>query len=325
MNIVYTFDDAYAEVTGVSIVSLLEHNDPNNIHLLIVDCGISDRNKNKLQNIAQRYGCCISFHEPVKLEDKLRVNIQKSNWSDICYIRLFYASILPENIGKALHIDCDTMVRKNIEDLYVADIEDYYYAACIDCYPKPRRQIQIHDGIPYFSNGLLLMNLKKWRKDNIEFNFINYIMENNGSLPHLDQDVLNYVCGEKCFVLPAKYNVMTHTLMYGSLCCDLFKSNEPYYSSEEIDKTVEEPCIVHFTGSRYARRPWQQPSKHWYSQEWINYYKKTGYYQTKSLLGVTRKFSFIKHIYSVFWLSVCKISIIKELRFNLDRKYLWKI
>lgn len=325
MNIVYTFDDAYAEITGVSIISLLENNNPQNISIYIVDCGISKENKEKLNRICENYGSSIEFFQQINIYDKIGISIKPSDWSDVCYIRLFYSTILPERIRKALHIDCDTIIRDDLNQIYNQNIEQYYYAACIDCYPKPRRLITMKRNVPYFSNGLILMNLKKWRDDNIESLFIKYIRDNQGSLPHLDQDVLNYVCAGKSQVLPARYNVMTQTLFYGELGCRLFFPYEPYYNPEEIRGAVKKPGVVHFTGSRYARRPWQQPSAHWYNKEWLVYYKKTDYYNTKSLVKKKRKLSTLKHIYSLFWINACRIPALKLIRFNLDRKLLWKI
>lgn len=325
INVVYTFDDAFAEITGVSLISLFENNRSNYINIYAVDYGISSCNKEKLQVIAKRYSRKINFIPAISLSTRIPIKTENFGWSEICYERLFYGSLLPLDVDKVLHIDCDTMIRDSLDKVYSINIDGYYLAACHDCYPKPRRLIEMKKDTPYLSNGLILINLRKWRDDKIEQQFVDYIVSNDGKLHHLDQDVMNYVCSPMVKVLPARYNVMSLTLMYGDLCCGLFSDVEPYYSKKDIVKAVRNPAVVHFTGSRYGRRPWEQPSAHWYNKEWLHYYKMAEYSKTKQLLVRKRKFGLLKHVYSLFWINMCKVRLFKKIRFNLDKYLLWKI
>ena len=326
MDIVYTLDENYCEVTGVSIISLFENNKGVLFELHIIDYGITAEGKQKLLNIAEQYGQRIHFYPALDLEKKIPVALKGNGWSEICYERLFFPSILPESIVTVMHIDCDTLIRGSLEEVFNTNIDNYYYAACIDCYPKPLRSINFDSRYPYMSNGLILINLKKWREDKLEERFIDCIVDYNGNLPHLDQDVLNIVCKGNVLTLPAKYNMMTHTLMYGSMCCDLYLEEEKYYTKEEIDHAVQNPIILHFTGSLYARRPWEQPSYHWYNKEWIQYYRKADYSVTNTLLKRKKtRLSILKQIYAKFWIECIKIESLKKLRFFIDKKNVWRI
>lgn len=326
MNVVYTFDDGYAEITGVSLVSLLENNKlTKNLVIYVVDCGISEENKEKLVRIASSYDRRISFLPALDVAKRIGIQPESGPWSLVCYVRLFYAEILPSNIERALHIDCDTMIRDSLEEIYGIDMEDYYCAGCYDCSPKPKKQAELEDELPYISNAIILMNLKKWREEQIGDKFVQYIISRNGKHPHLDQDVLNAVLDKSKKIMPPEYNMMPITIMYGKLCCDLFR-NQPYYDPEAIEKAVKEPKMLHFVGCRYTRRPWEQPCNHWYNDEWLKYYFMLDYSKTKRLLlEKKRKWIHLKQFIDLFMIRGSHIPILRNILFWYDRKFLYKI
>jgi glycosyltransferase family 8 len=56
-HIVYASDNKFAEILGVSMVSLFQNNkDANSITLYILDGGISEQNKKRLDEICFTYG-----------------------------------------------------------------------------------------------------------------------------------------------------------------------------------------------------------------------------------------------------------------------------
>lgn len=325
MNIVYTFDDGFAEITGVSIISLLENNrDVEYIDIYIVDCGISDVNKQKLEEIVVTYRRNIFFIDAFDLVKRISYKPESYTWSPVCYERLFYSELLPATLDKVLHIDCDTIVRISLSELYNTNIDDVYCAGCYDCTPKPKQQAGLPKDTKYISNGVLLLNLKLWRLNNLPDRFVQYIIEKEGKLPHLDQDVLNAVANDRVMVLPAKFDMMPITLMYRDLCVTLFDIGEPYYSADEIKKAVTNPAIIHFTGFRYTRRPWEQPCNHWYNDEWMRYYFLAAYSKNRKLLiQKKRKWIMVKQGIAWVWLTGSKIPIIRNVFFKLDCKYVY--
>ena len=61
MNIVYSSSDSYAELCGISIVSLFENNKScDEINVYVIDNGISNQNKEKLLSTAKHYSRNIS-------------------------------------------------------------------------------------------------------------------------------------------------------------------------------------------------------------------------------------------------------------------------
>ena len=173
MNIVYTFDDGYSSVTAVSIKSLLETNKSvKDLKIFIVDCGISNINIENFKDLANEYNREIYFVNGKGYENKIPVKLDLLYWSFVCYVRLFFSDIFP-CLDKVLHIDCDTLVLDSLEKLYESDLEGNYCGACYDCIPTSKYACGMNVKDRYYSNGLILFDLKRMRDDNIQDKFIN--------------------------------------------------------------------------------------------------------------------------------------------------------
>jgi lipopolysaccharide biosynthesis glycosyltransferase len=62
MNIVYASDDNFAEIMGVSMLSLFENNkDESEIVAYVLDSDIKDDNREKLESLAKQYGRQLVF------------------------------------------------------------------------------------------------------------------------------------------------------------------------------------------------------------------------------------------------------------------------
>mgnify|MGYP003281962768 FL=1 len=272
MNIVYTFDDGYSSVTAVSIKSLLETNKSvKDLKIFIVDCGISNINIENFKDLANEYNREIYFVNGKGYENKIPVKLDLLYWSFVCYVRLFFSDIFP-CLDKVLHIDCDTLVLDSLEKLYESDLEGNYCGACYDCIPTSKYACGMNVKDRYYSNGLILFDLKRMRDDNIQDKFINYIVESNGVLPHLDQDVLNNVLKNKIYTFNCRYNIMTQNAVFGSKSCEFYEKLEPYYSKSDMEKGIQNPAVIHFVGFRYVGKPWSQPCYHPYNDQWLYYY-----------------------------------------------------
>lgn len=319
MNIVYTFDNGYSEIAAVSIVSLFENNKHvKELNMFIVDCGISDKNKRILDELSSYYGRKIIYIKSVNIYEKINIKLDTRYWSDICYIRLFFAELLP-NIDRVMHVDCDTIVRGDVSEIYNIDMGNNVCAACYDCNPCPKYAAGFDRDDPYYSNGFLIFDLNKIRSNDLIKTFVEYIEFKNGKLPHLDQDVINGVLHKSIYLLPAKYNLMTNTALFGSCCKELFEG-EPYYSKEELKEAVNNPIIVHLIGFKFSSRPWAQPCYHPYNKEWIEYYSKTKYWnEKKMLIRKRKKYGILRECACWIWNQGYKIEMIRRILFKLEK------
>ncbi|MCE3047226.1 glycosyltransferase family 8 protein [Helicobacter kayseriensis] len=119
----------------------------------------------------------------------------------------------------------------------------------------------------------LIINLKGWRKENIQEKAIRYLENNAHKLVLAEQDVLNIVCFPHNTKISLAH-VVSHTSWknFGELW-EKFKPN--IYSQQEITEARLHPIQLHFVG---ANKPWNTPSEP-KSDLWFSYLCKTPFLQ----------------------------------------------
>lgn len=274
--VVYSSDNNYSQHTGVSIVSLLDNNKHfDDIHIYVIDNEISKDNKEKLNNIIKCYKRKITFINFNEYKCMLKLNMQ---WdiSISSYARLFISSMLPEEFDKVLYFDCDTVIVDKVDELWNTDMSEYYVAGVADTVSSTiKSAVGISTAENYINAGMLLINLKKWREDNIQDKFINFINSKNGSVTHHDQGVINGVLCKKSKILNPKFNLMTvyYTMKREDIISYYGIDNE-FYSDEVIKESLKNPVYIHFTPG-FTTRPWVKGCKHPKKQIYLDYLDKT--------------------------------------------------
>ena len=122
-HIVYASDDKFAEILGVSLVSLYENSkDMDEIVVYILDSGITDDNKQKLLSVCKFYKRRDVVFIPGKnISEKLSMNVAVDRGSLSQYARLFVSSDLPQELNRVLYLDCDIVVMRSIRELWNLD------------------------------------------------------------------------------------------------------------------------------------------------------------------------------------------------------------
>lgn len=278
VNIAMATDDEYVYPTLVSMTSALENKNWDtklNFYILLSD-KVTQENKDYLINLQNKYNNCT-----VKLIDMQNSYSEVSvvrHLSSAAYYRLRLGSLLP-NVDKILYLDGDTIVMKDLQNLYSTDIDDYYVAGALDLDAALIRgddyvkQIGMKSCDQYINSGVLLMNLSKIREDKLEIKFDDFIAkyhnpENRVGIFH-DQDVLNAVCYDKIFVLPLKYNAMEHQLK--KFTEGKMTDINVRYSNEEWNTAYSDPVVVHCT-----LKSWRWLRNLPFKRDWWKYAELSG-------------------------------------------------
>lgn len=274
MNVVYSASDLYSALAGISLTSLLENNkEESEIHVIIMDNGISEENKRKLTETARKYHRDIRFIPLAESLSSVHINIQK--WNISTFGRLFEASSLPDT-DKVIHVDCDMIVCGSLRELWELDMSHAMIAGAPDCLSDIyKTNIGLKPEDIYINAGLLVMNLERIRKTNMEERFLKYIEKNSGFLTYVDQEVLN-ACVEKeeKIFLPLRYNSYSilHYLTYQQL--KRLRHVRHMFPEDEYTQSVEHPAIIHYTGCFLeGTRPWIEGDSHPLKAEFEKYKK----------------------------------------------------
>ena len=276
MNVVYSSSDSYAELCGISIVSLFENNkNVDSINVYIVDNGISKDNKSKLESTASHYSRNIIFVNKVNLEELAHTDIYTGRWNIGTFYRLYLGTILPKTIDKVIYIDCDMMVRHSIEHIYNLDIKDCIVAGVDDCRSALYRvDLGIAPESIYINNGFMLIDLKKWREENLEDRFTKFISDRNGNCTYMDQAPLNAILSkeDKIYELSPAYNAQRIYFDFSYKHLMRLRKTSHQLTEELYNEAINDPVIVHFTPVFITgTRPWQKKDKHKFTPEYRHY------------------------------------------------------
>lgn len=267
LNVVYASDDNFSQMLGISMISLFENNrECEDIAVYILDDGISDGNKQKLNSIGDKYDRTVTY---ISVENvSVPHEIQSLRWSKSAFTRIFMRRLLPKEISRVLYLDCDVLVRCNLEKFYMTDTRGCCAAGVRDCVSENYlKNLGMGEHDLYCNSGVLLIDLNKWHEEE----FMDFLKAHINAVTYPDQDVINGVCSEKMLCVHPCYNCYTALFDFSYKDLMVFRQPKEYYSESEIAQAKKSPAIVHFTSSFLSVRPWVKGCEHPYSSEWTRY------------------------------------------------------
>jgi lipopolysaccharide biosynthesis glycosyltransferase len=282
ISLVMVSDNAGAMPLTVAAYSAIDNLKDLPVNLFILDGGISPSSKRKFcQSIpADR----VKVHWLYPADPRLEVLCKKGDYRRFpvpTLYRLLVARILPQAIRKVIYLDSDIIVLHDLAKLWSIDTGNYHFLAVqepdgpyvIDCFHKFNPQLKVDFekyGVSrehkYCNAGVMLIDLEKWRHDEIMEKALCFLESNPARC--LDQDALNVILAGRWGTLDPRWN---QTRSFHRK-----QENNPY-SAEVIDQVVRDPFIIHFTG---PQKPWATAaSKSSHPQEdlWLRYSMRTAW------------------------------------------------
>lgn len=274
LHVVYASDDRFAEILGVSLTSLYENNkEMDQVWVYILDSNISKVNKNKLEKINTAYGRSnIQWIQAKNICEELHMNVAVDRGSLSQYARLFVSSVLPSNIKRVLYLDCDVIIAQPLDELWNLNMQGKTIAALNDAFSKwYRMNIDLKPNDVMFNSGVMLIDLKRWKEQKVEERLMNFISSKNGKIQQGDQGALNAVLSHDVYCIEPKFNSVT--IFYDFTYEEMLTYRKPteYYSSDQIERAVKYPVIIHFTTSFLSLRPWMSGCQHKYKNTWLHF------------------------------------------------------
>ena len=266
IEIVACIDHRYTMPAGVMIHSVCKNNPDQEVRFhVIVDESVTVEDRKDLQFLTGRN--VVLFYE---IESKTFCSMPLlPRFSYAAYYRLLIPQILPGDIHKVLYLDSDIIVRHSLLPLWETDIDGYALAAVIDHLDSDIvtfNRLRYSPQLGYFNSGVLLLNLKYWRANDIHSEILSYMKNHSESILFLDQDILNYVLSQRKKPLPLTYNLQTCFLRPKETCgFDYWKYEE------EILEARKDPVVLHYT----MGKPWMEGSDHPYRSTFFKYQDET--------------------------------------------------
>ncbi|MBR4319625.1 MAG: glycosyltransferase family 8 protein [Oscillospiraceae bacterium] len=278
LHIVYASDNRFAEILGVSVISLYENNQSmKKIYVYVLDSGISEENKEKLRSVSRKYQRDeIQFISARNISQILSVDVSTDRGSLSQYARLFISRDLPQNLERVLYLDCDIIINDSLFELWNLNMKGKIIAALKDAFSRQyRKNIELHPDDVMFNSGVMLVDLKRWAEFKTEQKLLAFIKRHNGVIQQGDQGALNAVLSKETYCFHPKFNSVTifYDFTYEEML--IYRRPVHFYSERTIQEAKEHPVIIHYTTSFTSLRPWIQGSQHPYKDKWLDYKKKS--------------------------------------------------
>lgn len=252
LNVIFTIDERFLQHFSVTLFSLLENNKDLRIRAFVIHNiekeAALDRLRETADLVAEKYNASLEvvfFNDSVFDHYKVAPQFSKT-----VYYRLLITELVPQDIDKILFLDSDIVVTGSLKEL--ATLEFKYLAAVQDFYGDTVADSLNALGFPvkkYFNAGVLLIDVKTWREENISAKLIELADEYMNRIAWWDQDILNMYFHDKWHVLPGKYNAL--------------------FLNEKLPET---PLIIHYGGTH---KPWMYTHDHPYKSLYWKYIRLT--------------------------------------------------
>lgn len=297
MHVCYNVNDPFISIMGASIVSVLENNLDCQFVFHVFTDNISDCNKMLLNRLAKQYKTCIKLYL-LDMKPFHDFHIKVARFSRITYARIAMPIVLDGEVKRFIYVDADAICVNSLHELWHWPMNGAAMGAVSEIPESVKRRggyLHLKSG-KYFNDGIMLVDVVEWNKQQITQQAFAYQNEPKERFLGQSQDVLNLVFDGKNAFLPQKYNL---------------------YGGGEL--AMDDAVFIHWTG---RRKPWQMVLsdydalwRHYnYLSPWesitnVNPIKLPENYHDFQQWGryQKRKGNFVGYLVGLFWYSVLRI------------------
>jgi lipopolysaccharide biosynthesis glycosyltransferase len=183
------------------------------------------------------------------------------------YFRLFMTEILPGDLDRILYLDGDMVVRGDLTPLWTMNLGDALIGAAPDPFalePSSNERLRLPSDHVHFNAGVLVIDLSKWRQENLLPKFVAYVEANHANLRYHDQDALNAVLCGRHLPLDYVWNFQARTEPAHFVGCRA--------SPQQLAAWASDPRVVHFTSTQ---KPWLDAPEVAFRADYYQYLRQT--------------------------------------------------
>ena len=231
---------AYVEQVMTTIKSICYHN--RSIRFYLINSGFPNEWFKQLNKRLERYdseiiNCRVTYEQ---------ISRYKTDISYTVFLRYFVSDFVQED--KALYLDCDLVVTKNLDNLFETDLQDYPLAAVRDYGGR------VYYGREMFNAGVLLINNRLWKQENMSQRLIDLTNEWHDKVDQADQSILNMLFENRWIELEFDNN---HVVIHKQ------------FTDYELPAGQDYPGIIHYLSHR---KPWFDLAAQSYRDVWWYYH-----------------------------------------------------
>lgn len=253
MNLLVTLNSKYMYPLCVMLRSLCKSNPDTKFDIYVAHSSLTD---DDFAVIHENINGNMTIH-PVHIDEKIFDSAPVlSRISKETYYRLIIDSFLPQDIDRILYLDPDLVIIKPLDEFYSVDLNGNIVAGSphtwgfLELCNRLRLRLTFTKGWRYVNAGVILIDVKAWRKFIDTPRMLEFVNKNIRRLKLSDQDALNILYHGKILVVDErKYNLDEKTFFHYNRPGRIIKRHKRI----DLDWVEKNSVIIHFNGSK---KPW---------------------------------------------------------------------
>lgn len=256
IDIAMGFDGRYAPHAANVMASIMRHAPGAKLRFILLQSGVSEETKRRTERTAR--GAAFVW---IEVRDEDLPWFTHGHLNRTVLFRLGLEALAPQDCGRVIYVDSDTVVLGDIRELVAVDLGGCPLGAVTDCYQDAdtfAKTWSLQPGGRYFNSGMLVIDLPKVRAEKLFSRAIDIVAQNASRLPFGDQDALNVALWKNSVVVEPTWNVQR------------FVTREEIAAETAPDRQWghRRPRLIHFIGTE---KPWMRNVWHpWAWAYWEN-------------------------------------------------------
>lgn len=289
ISVVVASDDNYVQHLAVTLLSVVANtHDASGLNFYVLDAGISEVNRARLQKMFSQRGVQLDIISPEPTDVG---NVQLKRYGRAALLRISIADYLPQEVTRAIYLDCDIVVLGDLSTLATCDLQGHPVAAVENLGSQTAKSLGISAG-DYFNSGVLVMDLALWREQRIGDQVLSYMREHSNTLNFPDQDGLNAILHSDWERLPLRWNQQPATYSMRN------KQASNSEREQEFRAAAQAPYIVHFLA---RNKPWHYMTYHPLKKSYWHYLHQTPWgdyrYPDRNLKNILKKWLMVEKMF----------------------------
>ena len=260
--IAYCPNNFYASLTYTSMISVLSTKMIYSYisFYLIINDDFTEKNKKLIYSLYEQFDYFnITF---IKMDNRYEKAYTRRYLSKNAFYRLSLGELLP-NLNKIIYFDSDTIILKDLSNLYELNFMGKIFLASMINYNSYNNYT--------INTGVLLLNLKKMRNMKIEKHVLTLLNNNFTDSNFHDQAIINLYYKKYIGFLSPEYNRFKTIKNYLE---NYYKNTERFYDYDSLYFFVKFPSILHYPGP--------PDSKIYKDEDWYYFARNSKYFQKRS-------------------------------------------
>lgn len=197
-------DQNYILPLGTLINSVITHCTSDKWVIHVLETNIPTKVQNKLKKLCHGTNISLEFINMAEYKFDFQ-GLDMKHWTKAIFYRLMIPEIF-QNLERIIYLDCDTLVLRDLHDLYYVDMPDNKFVAMVSdkySFLNRREYLKLNS---YYNSGMIVFDTARCRQFDFCQKCIQWIHDFPEYAKYPDQDAINVVLKDHILRLNVTYN-----------------------------------------------------------------------------------------------------------------------